>query len=186
MSESAALDAFQSSCHELYTCFVFASDGMEKLSQTLPVDESKYPNQKLYIGNMDRGQGPAQSVMSAKKAIESARRDGEFQDMLAKSLLVRLYAEWEEFHRSQIAHEYGVPNDHVLCGLMGELRRVRNWIVHNRSIVKRDVSRISVLPWVLKEGVEMKVSSQMMREFMTCANNMKVDLKPTNISLQRP
>jgi len=173
---SAALSAFQALCHEYYTCYVFAADGMEKHAATLPIDLQKYPNQRIYIGHTHPNEGNAQSVMSAAKAVESARRDGEFPDIIAKALLIRMYAEWNERYRPKIAEEFSVEAKDVRSDLMGDLRHVRNWIVHGKAVVGAEVTKICVLPWKLTEGSTLHVSSAMFREYADCINSMQVQI----------
>jgi hypothetical protein len=173
---SPALSAFQALCHEYYTCYVFAADGMEKLVATLPFDPQKYPNQKIFIGHTHPNEGKPQSVMSAAKAVASAKRDGEFPDILAKALLVRIYAEWDERFRHEIAQEFSVDAKKVLSDLMGDIRRVRHWIVHGKSVVEADVSEIRVLPWKLSQGDTLHVTSAMFRELADRLNNMQVTI----------
>jgi hypothetical protein len=171
---SAALKAFQSLCHEYYTCYVFASAGMEKHVDGLPFDPAKYPNQQIYIGHTDPEKGKPQSVMSAAKAAANAKRDGEFQDILGKALMIRIYHEWDERFRHEMAKEFSVEANKVTCDLMGDLRRVRHWIVHNKSIIGPNVIKMRILPWKLKEGGLLHVTSAMFREFADCINNMQV------------
>ncbi len=173
---STALKAFQALCHEYYTCYVFASQGMEKFAKSFPLDPAKYPNQRIYIGNTAPGEGPAQSEMSAAKAVASAQRDGEFQDTIGKALLIRIYAEWDELYRHQMAEEFSVAAKAVRCDLMGDLRRVRHWIVHSKSIVETDVSKVVVLPWKLPAGDAFRITSAMFREFANCINAMQVQI----------
>jgi hypothetical protein len=173
---SPALQAFQALCHEYYTCYVFASKGMENFAKTFPVDLVKYPNQQIYIGNTPPGKAPAQSAMSAAKAVASAQQDGEFQDTIGKALLIRIYAEWDERYRHEIAEEFSVAAKAVRCDLMGDLRRVRHWIVHGKSVVELDVAKIIVVPWKLAAGDAFLISFAMFREFANCINAMLVQI----------
>jgi len=150
---------------------------MQNFVKRIPLDPQKYPNQRLSIGHADPDEGvPPQSVMSASKAVASAQRDGLFPDILAKALLIRLYAEWDERYRRDIGIEFGVKTSNVTAELMGELRIIRNWIVHKKSIVGTDASKIRVLPWKLKAGSEMQISSAMFRELVDCINTMRVEI----------
>lgn len=173
---SPGLSAFQALCHEYYTCYVFAADGMEKHVATLPIDLQKYPNQKIYIGHTHPNEDNAQSVISAAKAAASAKRDGDFSDIIAKALLIRMYAEWDERYRHQIAEEFTVEAKCVRSNLMGDLRHVRHWIVHGKSVVGASVTKICVLPWKLADGDALRVTSAMFREFADCVNSMQVEV----------
>jgi hypothetical protein len=174
VGSGATLVSFQTMCHEYYTCYVFASDGMEKLTATIPLDSEKYPDQRIFIGNTPPDQGKAQSVMSAAKAVANAKRDGEFQDILGKSLLIRIYAEWDERYRAQIGQEFGVSAREVQADLMGDLRRIRHWIVHSKSLIGKDAPKVAVLPWQLEVGRDLHVTSAMFRELADCLNTMTV------------
>lgn len=176
MSESSALLAFQAKCHEYYTCFALASSGMVHAVSSIQLDPVTYPNQKLFIGHSHPDEGPAQSVMPAEKAVRATQRDGEFQDVIGKALITLLYAEWDEYYRHQMASEFGVSAKDVASDLMGDLRLVRHWVVHCKSVVQSNVKKIKVLPWALHAGDRMHITSGMFRQLADCFNSMQVQI----------
>lgn len=177
MSTSPALAAFQSTCHEHYTCYVFASSGMEKVAAGLALDAERYPDQKIFIGNGRPDKVPAQSVIFARRAVGASQRDGAFQDTLGKALLTLIYAEWDEYFRHEIAREHSTSAEHISSPLMGEVRLVRQWIAHKKSIVQVNVSKLHVLPWKLEVGQKLLVTSAMFRELIDSVNCMAVEIK---------
>lgn len=176
MDRSPSLEKFQAVCHEYYTCFVLSAEGMRSFVQGLPIDPVKYPDQKFFIGNTPPEEGAAQSVMSAAQAHSSAQKNGTFPDIIAKALIIRLYAEWDERYRHEIAKEFGVNAKKVLCDLMGDVRRVRNWIVHSKSVIQNDAEKIVVLPWSVTPKKELRVSVEMLQQLMDSINNMPVKI----------
>ena len=65
---------------------------------------------------------------------------GEFEARRNKALLVMLYHRWEEFYRHRIGQAFGVRKNDVHCVLMGDVRRVRNLIVHDNAVVSGEFS----------------------------------------------
>jgi hypothetical protein len=171
-SASSALTAFQSIVFSYFACYCFSSSGLELTSKAMPTPIG--PEQNLFLGKGPPARGNALARMKLVDVIEYSKADGVFSDAIAKSLLIRVYAEWEERHRALIAKEFNVPTDQVGCDLMGDLRIIRNWIVHKKSVVQGNVSKLAVLSWRLAKGTEFFVTKAMFQEFMTELNRMVV------------
>lgn len=180
--KSKALEAFQSVCHEYYTCYAFACLGMQQVASSMKLEPDKYPNQRLFVSHRSPDAGHAQSVMNAAKAVQYSQRDGLFPDALAKAFITRMYADWDELYRHEIAREFSAAASWVKADLMGDLRRVRHWIVHGKSRVESDLGKILVLPWQLKDGVELHITSVMFRELADCLNCMQAHISPLTLS----
>ena len=169
---SPALEEFQRSVHRYFTCFAFATKGFEMVRLSMPAAESA--EQRLFIGNGPPESGSALARIGLAEAHDFLLRDGLFTDAIAKSLLVRIYSEWEEKFRSELAAELGLLAASVTCDLMGDVRLIRNWIVHDKSVVQRDVSRIKVVNWPMKPGDELIITMGRFEELMIEVNRMVV------------
>ena len=99
------------------------------------------PNQSLFIGTGHPDKGNVHSEVQMAEAVKNSQKDGPFSDAVAKSLLVSIYSEWDELFRHRFAAEVGAKAEDVSCDLMGDLRWVRHWIVHNKYRIDNNCSK---------------------------------------------
>lgn len=130
--------------------------------------------QKLFIGSGHPDQGQAHSKISLKDAVTHSQKNGMFSDMIAKAIIVTVYSEWDELYRHKIAHEVEADAKNVASDLMGDLRIVRHWIVHKKSVIDKDHTKIKILPWPLSFGEELKISNDMFSSLIDMINVMKI------------
>jgi hypothetical protein len=171
---SGELSKFQERCHHYFTCFTFAAKGLQSVADKFRPGLVEGKNQSLFIGSGHPDEGKAHSKVKLKDAVLSSAKDGVFSDTIAKSIIVTIYSEWEEMYRHKIAEEAGAEAKNIISDLMGDLRIVRNWIVHNKSVVDKDRAKIKVLSWQLQEGHELKVTSEMFSSLIDNINAMTV------------
>ncbi|MBD2612334.1 MAG: hypothetical protein RMY62_023595 [Nostoc sp. ZfuVER08] len=131
-------------------------------------------DQKLFIGSGHPDEAKPHSQIRMRDALLYSEKDGVFSDTIAKSIIVAIYSEWDEMYRQKIADEVGVEAKNLASDLMGDLRHVRNWIVHNKSVVDKNHKKIKILPWQLHQGEELKVSSEMFSSLIDAINVMQV------------
>jgi hypothetical protein len=174
MKTSQALIDFQARGHELYTCFVFAAAGLNNTAERLRPHLTGAANQTMFVGNTAPEQGKPQARIKMQDLVAFSSKGGLFTDTLAKSLIVLLYAEWDELYRHRIAKEIGVQASAVRADLMGDIRHVRHWIVHNKSIV--GTKALTVLPWQVSAGSPLVISDEFFVQFMDQLNEMQVYL----------
>ncbi|MFL6283454.1 MAG: hypothetical protein ACJ74Q_09975 [Pyrinomonadaceae bacterium] len=97
-------------------------------------------------------QGPPEQEI--KKALHvtpistlKQRLGEEGFDMLkaAEAVVIIVYHIWEEKYRRNLTDRDGKPMDDIGSDIMGDLRLVRNSIIHNKGIAKDDIVRCKVL-----------------------------------------
>lgn len=71
---------------------------------------------------------------------------GSNWDLLIKSCLVMAYQQWEDGLRGRIAEAIGKKREDIQLPIFGELRYLRNAIVHNRSRATASVAKNGLLP----------------------------------------
>tara|TARA_A100001391_G_scaffold161013_2_gene119843 strand:+ start:572 stop:1006 length:435 start_codon:yes stop_codon:yes gene_type:complete len=125
----------------------------------------------MYVGNTDPEQGKPQAQIKMQDLVAFLSKGGLFTDTLAKSLIVLLYSEWDELYRHRLAKEIGVEATAVKADLMGDIRQIRNWIVHNKSVVGN--KPLKVLPWQLSVGSLLTISEEHFVHFMDQLNEMQ-------------
>lgn len=172
MKTNQVLAEFQARAHELYTCFVFAAMGFQNVAELLRPQLTGEANQTMLVGNTPPEQGRPQATIRMQDLVAFSSKDGSFTDTLAKSLIVLLYSEWDELYRHRFAKDIAVEASAVRSDLMGDIRQIRNWIVHNKSVIGN--KPLKVLPWQLSAGSLLTISENCFVQFMDQLNEMQV------------
>lgn len=80
--------------------------------------------------------------MNMVEFVDSLAKGGEFEDWHNKAFVVMLYQRWEESYRCRIAQALGLKKNKVRCSLMGEVRLLRNVIIHDNGEVAERFSAL--------------------------------------------
>ena len=96
--------------------------------------------------------------------------DGLNDVFIGNMCLVQLYTYWEDHYRSQIALALSVEDDNINVPVFGDVRHIRNSIIHHRGIALPEVERCEVLKW-FKEGDQISVSTSQFRQLAQEVNN---------------
>ena len=123
------LEEFIDECHSLQVCYFGAVMGMDNIKQMLDhVQEGTTPES---IGfSLNDFTGPLRPVDLGNKYNEIFSIEGTFQRLQARSLVISIFVEWESATRRRLATLLGVKPDDVNADLMGNWRRLRNWLLH--------------------------------------------------------
>ena len=164
------LAEFQQHCHQHFICYALAVGSLNNFVSDL----GNGPPASLAFFNEDNQH---QRSLAARMTIDDLRQlgvpEGLFSDILAKAILVSLYAGWDEHFRVLIARSIGAKKATVRCNLMGDLRLIRNCIIHAQSIVTNEHEKCTELPW-LKDAGHLTISLKMMIDFFSRASRMQI------------
>jgi len=164
------LAEFQVVVQRHFTCYMIATMSMNEARKT-------YANagleNRIFIDPKDPLKHPATSTMHQRDLYEKMKHDGDFADVLAKALLVEIYSEWDEYFRPLFATSIGTEKNKVRCNLSGDLRHVRNCIVHDRSLLAEKHTRLNCLRWSLAPG-PLRITQDMFSTFVKQANDIEV------------
>lgn len=130
---------------------------------------------RIFISETDPNEKPATATLPAEDLIRMTRHDGEFFDTVAKSLLVLLYARWDEYYRPLFAKDIGADPKTVRCNLLGDLRHIRNCIVHGKSVVTTEHAKLKALPWSITPG-PLVVTKEMLTVFVEATHQLVVEV----------
>jgi hypothetical protein len=120
----------------------YMADDLEKM-------DGYNPKGLFQIGdgkNID-GKRSAVSQMQNEHAVTSMSKNGAFSQLIAHGTISAVYSLWEEEFRAQIASELDVNADDV----MGDIRLLRHFIVHNKTKADNRITKLKEINWV-KEG----------------------------------
>lgn len=181
------LEAFRDKCQELVALFDVIIGGKTLwLDRIRPhLDLEQYPNSRHFFGTQfpDEPQSRGQSTTSwlyVKRLLELLKPGGEGENLVANLFVISLYHLWEDEYRKIITQSLNVEQERVVCYLMGEIRFIRNDIVHNHTVVKKNtVDKVKMLQqiWSIKAG-KLLVTQSMLHALMEQINAIKVIVEP--------
>ncbi|MCW2811536.1 MAG: hypothetical protein JWP61_1994, partial [Friedmanniella sp.] len=96
--------------------------------------ENPDPYYSLAKGNPNDPGSVAYSTWQFSQIREWGRPGGEFEVRLGQQWIVSFYAQWDEIFRPRLAAVRGVPVPEIKVPLLGDLRRLRHDIVHNKGV----------------------------------------------------
>ncbi|EMB9114840.1 MULTISPECIES: hypothetical protein [Klebsiella pneumoniae complex] len=148
---------------EYVVCFSFATKGIAKQGEEL-AKHSYEKGHRIWIGSDVATNPKMYARIDTVECIEKCKKDGYFSNELAKSLLSIMYSLWDEVYRHRLAKVTGLDAQYIECPLMGDLRKIRHCIIHNKSIVPDNGIRFEALEWLLPPREELVVTYKMFLE----------------------
>ncbi len=121
------------------------------------------------------------ATMTQGEFLEGLKPGGEFENQHAKALIVLIYHLWDEKYRRRLSQVLSVPLNNIRCSLMGDIRQIRNLIIHEDSVVPPNFpNRLELLPeiWTFDVG-NLRISATMIHSFMEQLNAIRVDAAET-------
>lgn len=124
---------------------------------------------------------PGQSLVAnipIQDLLEGLREGGGFDNQHAKAVIVFIYHIWEGYYRGRIAESLRVKTANVSCDLLGDLREIRNSIIHNNSIIEgKTLEKLSFLSgiWRVELG-ELVITSIMLHSLMEQLTAIRVEI----------
>jgi hypothetical protein len=152
--------------------------------QSSPANPSDLDSHMLHFGNGDPNNSATQFHHSVRIA-EFKRRNGpggSNQVRTGQLHIILIYAFWESRYRVSIAAALGIKPDDLKVPIMGDLRRLRNDIVHCVAIIQRETAAKLEVLTQFKEGDTVRFSDaevwEMMHHIGTALRNLTAVAKP--------
>ena len=108
--------------------------------------------------------------------LQRLSADGEDSRAIGNSSLVMIYQLWEDEYRNRIAVDLGKEKNEIRSDLFGDIRIVRQGIVHNNGKKTQDIRKLKIME--LMEGENIHLSE---KQFEKLINDIKVDLKKIGV-----
>ena len=176
------LQNFLHDCQAHYFAFHSAMDGVDQRRAKFEriIDPTNNYN-LISVGsafpNAPQSQGSSTIAQMAQgQFLENSQEGGLFENQHGKALIVVIFHLWDEYYRPQITKCISVCHKQVECDLMGDIRLVRNRIIHGKSTLPEQFQeRLKLLPsiWALDAG-ELSVTRKMIDSFMEKLNAIQV------------
>ena len=98
---------------------------------------------------------------------------GSNEVFIGNMTLISIFEYWEETCRPRLAAILDVHKDQVECDIFGDLRIIRNSILHHSGIALDDVNRCKVLKW-FKAGDKIMVDRPRLRDLVTRLEGLEI------------
>lgn len=106
--------------------------------------------------------------------LRRIQTDGHNTMMLGNSIIVNIYQLWEDEIRGRIAKAKGIIKNEVNIDLFGEVRHIRQAIVHNNSLITSDFKKVITIEYTKKEDKSFGFTH---KQFEKLINDIKRVLK---------
>ena len=174
---------FSADCQMMLVWIVGILNSREALRHHF--DELAQRDEPLTI-NSRRPDGRVESVFAQvpiDKVIDAFSDAGEFERLYAKAFVVFTFQIWEEVARPKIAAALKVEPKHIEANLMGDWRRLRNWLIHPTKSAERDYfDNSTMLVQLLRsQPNEPSLSADKVFILMQNLNRMSVDVNPNSV-----
>lgn len=122
---------------------------------------------RVHIADLNYAMDSGASSFSLKRGVISYERFPPIQILTYGQWFAYIHAIWDEWYRPRLAAAYSrrlgtefLKND-IKSAFMGELNKIRNDVVHNKSRVKES-ARNTILEWSTSDGAVGMTTERMM------------------------
>ena len=180
------LEDFRFQCQRLYVAFNGMVNGRSRMleywrSQNVSRSNSLSIGSQFPDGEQSIGRSTIARVTFGE-LLDGMIDGGEFDQLNTKALLVFMYSLWEETTRGKIADMLHVTRGQVRCDLMGDMRHLRNFIVHPSDKTKQEYAKSArFLPAIWPNFPESDIiTASMLLALMEQLNAIIVDASGAN------
>ena len=180
----AIMRRFSTDCQRMLIWFAGILGSRDAIKRHL--DELADKGEPLSI-NTYRPNGRIDSVLASlpvENIAEAVSSGGEFERLYAKAFVVFTYQIWNDVTRNQIAAALRLEDPkHVKCDLVGDLRFLRNWLIHPTKKAEEeffDKSKILSASLGLNRD-DPSLTVGMIAVLMRQLNNMQIDIDPRGL-----
>ena len=124
-----ALEEFIDECHSVLICYFWAVVGMANTKDVLAQEYERNAPVTIELSENDATDLVRTRILG-NEAIEMFSSGGRFERLQARSLVISIFTEWEAVTRRKLATLLGVKPEDVKSDLLGDWRRLRNWLLH--------------------------------------------------------
>jgi hypothetical protein len=172
---AAVMEEFINMFDEFVFCMTFASRGVAIMGNQM-ANNNVAKDHQTWIGSNLPHNPRMHARINTIACIKKCEENGEFSNTIAKSLLCTMYSLWDEDYRHRIANASDCDARYIECQLMGDLRKIRHCVIHQKSIVPAGGLKFEVLDWEFPEG-ELKITHDMFLEFNDAVRGNKMNIR---------
>jgi len=148
-----------------------------KMLASRPHVPAKAFDEAEFIYGTDHPRRPSSRVVHACTQGEYRSRNdegGRNHVVMGQVCLVQIFGFWDDCYRAKLAACCGKQKNDLKLDIMGDLRLLRNSIVHHRGVALKDAERCVILKW-FKEGDKISLTPDKFEQIVMHVRN---DLPP--------
>jgi hypothetical protein len=129
------------------------------------IQPNSSPSTSLSYGDTNPDDPVAKVEHSAlfSEVISRNTQTGSNFRFIGNMCLISIYQYWEDDYRKKIAELLGKKKNALKEPIMGDMRLLRNSIIHHRAITKKEVEECALLNWY-KEGDQIFINKDQFKE----------------------
>ncbi|MFQ5479601.1 MAG: hypothetical protein ACE5E4_13410 [Candidatus Binatia bacterium] len=151
------------------------------------------------LGGSDLSPVSMSPVMKQGDLKDRTREDGKNLLLLGSQCVVAAYAYWEEYLRIEIGIAIGVLpqgatnsegnratlNEHVTSDFWGDMRQLRNSILHKNGIANSDMSKCKIIRW-FPPGTPIELTFERMQRIFLLMGDYRNELHSMSLPPREP
>ncbi|MGC6525221.1 MAG: hypothetical protein ACON30_02955 [Flavobacteriaceae bacterium] len=154
------------------------SDAIKQRKNTLTKNKAYMLMQPLLPPGTPPDFKNALHVATAKQVIERTQPNGKNSFIVARMVIVFIYQYWEDHYREIFAQNLGMTNKSELkIDSLGDIRNLRNCIIHNNSISTKDVEKNKLFKWFKKDELVNIIPEQLNQIKLHFQDSLLIELE---------
>jgi len=129
---------------ELEKSFIKGQEEVRKMLN-LPTEEIDKRSFSYGKGDPNKPESSTLHQTTQGELKERIKKEGKDYYDIAMACLVFIYQYWEDYYRQEIAKENDVEKGDILWDIMGDIRFLRESIIHHQGAAKKDVCKCKIL-----------------------------------------
>jgi hypothetical protein len=134
---------------------------------------------EMFVGDKDPARYRVEHVAKMGWFKERNSPGGLNRTALANLIVVSIFSFWEDHYRERVAAELSLEKQALLIPVIGDIRLLRNDIVHHAAIATERIARCEVLKW-FKPGDLIVLTPEQIDEMVVQTRTAIRELRPAS------
>jgi hypothetical protein len=171
---------------------IFQKSQLETLQRNLELERTKDPSSStisyttiealdsacLIYSKGSKGEGNYRMLHYCPTQDEYKKRnshEGNNYKFIGNMALISIFEYWESSCRNKLAKHHGVDRKHIKSDILGDLRHIRNSIIHHRGIALPEIERCKIFSWY-KENDNIFIDGDQMEDIVSAIKEANLEL----------
>ena len=134
-------------------------------SRLSEITKNSPPSARIFYGDPNDQTTRSSHVAPISEVISRNTKTGNNFRFIGNMCLISIYQYWEDNYRTKIARLFQKDKNDLKEPIMGDIRLIRNSIVHHNAIAKKDVENCTLLRYYT-EGDEIFITKDQFNEIV--------------------
>ncbi len=168
------IDSYIKEIDAVYGTYLDSTIGFKMLSEKFKALKPDF-TKSLHIGNGDPNLKESYALHSVRFDTFFARNDlnGDNHRLMSNMALTTIYQLWEDHYREPIANHFGLKKNELKNDLFGDLRIIRQGIIHNNGCAISDFKKLKIFDFLKESKGQINISAKQLEIII---NELKMEL----------